>query len=136
MKTHLLKSIAILSLLCLFSGCHGGDASSSSATQPSVAEGPVTQPSVPIPPDSIFAKVKVGMSQDQVFATIGQPTSLDRYQTGKAWIPFHFSGSDDARSTAHYKGVGTITFSLDSAYSSSFSVISIDYDPSEPGFAK
>lgn len=136
MKAHPRTSIAILSLLCFLAGCHGGGASSSPDAQPSLAEAPAKQPSVSIPPDSIFAKVKVGMSQDEVFATIGQPTSLGHYQTGKAFIPFHFSGSDNMRSTAHYKSVGTITFSLDSAYTSRFSVISIDYNPSEPGFAK
>jgi hypothetical protein len=78
----------------------------------------------------------MGESEDEVNATIGQPTSIENYQTGKAWIPFHYSGSDNMRRTGHYKGVGTITFSLDSAYSSRFSVISIDYDPNEPGFAK
>jgi hypothetical protein len=36
--------------------------------------------------------------------------------------------------TAHYKGIGTITFSQDHAFTSRMSVISIDYDPNDPGF--
>jgi hypothetical protein len=134
MKKQLLISIFAVSSICFVGGCHSDSSSSSStATTEPVADAP---PSKPIPPDSIFAKVKMGMSEGEVQATIGTPTTVDTYQTGKAFIPFHFSGSDDVRRTAHYKGVGTITFSLNSAYGSSYSVVSIDYDPSEPGFAK
>ena len=35
--------------------------------------------------------------------------------TGKAFIPFHYSGGDDMRMAAHYKGVGVITFGNDSS---------------------
>jgi hypothetical protein len=122
MKMHVLGSFILLSAIALLAGCHGsGD--SAATTQ-----------SVPIPPDSIFAKVTVGMSKDDVFAKIGQPTNIGAYQTGKAWIPFHFSGSDDVRLAAHYKGAGIIIFSNDSAYTSGYSVSEIDYNPNEPGY--
>jgi hypothetical protein len=75
------------------------------------------------------------MGMSEVYATIGQPTSTHGYITGKSFIPFHY-GSDNSRQVAHYKGVGTITFSQNSAFSSGYSVISIDYDPNEPGFEK
>jgi hypothetical protein len=130
MITRLLGLIAILSLGGFFAGC-GSSGSSSAASDAPAA----TQPAaIPIPPDSIFAKIKVGMSQEEVFATIGQPTSTDHYQTGKAFIPFHYSGSDDVRMGAHYKGVGIVTFGNDSAYTSGYSVVDITYNPSEPGY--
>ena len=89
----------------------------------------------PIPPESPFAKLKIGMGSDEVFATIGPPTSQGDYQTGKAFIPFHFGG-DNYRMIARYKGQGTIIFSQDSAFASSMSTIEINYDPDEPGFER
>jgi len=114
-------------------GCKSGG---STASKPEPEEPVATKPSVPVPADSPFAKIKMGMQQDEVFATIGQPTAMGSYQTGKAWIPFHFSGSDNYHMVARYKGQGTITFSNNSAYSSGMSVISIDYDPTEPGYER
>jgi hypothetical protein len=133
-KRFVLTSAVVTSLYFL-AGCGGGgdsQPSSSDTTQPAVADAP--PPSVPIPPDSVFAKVHVGEEQSEVFATIGAPTSIETYQTGKAWIPFHYSGSDDIRQRAHYKGIGTITFSNDSAYSGGYNVLSVDYDPNERGY--
>jgi hypothetical protein len=120
----------------LYAGCSSGGSSasttsSSDSSSSSASAAPATQP---IPPDSIFAKIKMGEERDQVYATIGQPTSFNTYQTGKAFIPFHYGGGDDARLAAHYKGVGVITFSNDSAYTSGWSVEDIHYDPSEPGY--
>jgi hypothetical protein len=106
-------------------GCGSGGAA---ATEPEHV-------SAPIPPDSIFAKVKIGMDKNEVIATIGPPTTEGMYQTGKAWIPYHFGG-DNMRATAHYKGVGSITYSSNSAFTSGMSVMSIDYDPTDPGFEK
>jgi len=139
MKYSLPVSVAAVLSFSMLSGCGGSSSqpTSSDTTQQTVSQAqpaaaaPTTRP---IPPDSIFAKVKNGEEQGQVYATIGQPTSVETYQTGKAWIPFHFSGSDDVRQRAHYKGVGTITFANDSAYSGGYSVISVDYDPNEKGY--
>jgi len=114
-----------------------GCSSSSPSTEPSSdasAPAAASQPAIPIPPDSPFAKVKNGEDMQQVFADIGRPTSQYSYITGKSFIPFHFSGSDDHRMDAHYKGLGVITFSNDSAYSSGMSVEEIDYNPKETGF--
>jgi hypothetical protein len=123
---------AVLLPICVSLGCSSSNSSSSSASaQPTTA--PATQPAIPIPPDSPFAKVKIGMGFDEVSATIGPPTSTFSYATGKAWIPFHFGG-DNSRMTAYYKGIGTITFSQNSAFTSGMSAVEIDYDPTEPGF--
>lgn len=130
MKTRLLGSIAFICLAGFFIGCHHGSSDDTASTTQ-----PAAQPAaLPIPPDSIFARVKMGEERDQVFAEIGQPTSMSSYITGKAWIPYHFSGSDEHRLAAHYKGVGIITFGNDSAYTSGYSVVDIEYDPNEPGY--
>jgi hypothetical protein len=115
----------------LLIGCSSGNSSGGSSAAPAA-----TQPAaVPIPPDSPFAKVKNGMSMEQVDATIGPPTTRREYQTGKGWIPYHFGG-DNRRITGYYKGIGTITFSSDSQFSSGYSVMEVDYDPTEPGYPK
>jgi hypothetical protein len=126
-----LASFAVLLTVCTLMGCKSSGSSDSSAK----ADVPATQPSRPIPPDSPFAKVKVGMGSDEVFATIGAPTSQNHYMTGKGFIPFHYGG-DNSRMKGHWKGIGTITFSQNHAFSSGMSVMSIDYDPNEPGFER
>jgi hypothetical protein len=128
-----LKCGVLLLPVALGIGCASSGSSSSSSSDSSSAP-PATEPAkAPIPPDSIFAKVKQGMSYQEVVATIGQPTNVNSYITGKSFIPFHYGG-DNARMAAHYKGVGIVTFSQNNAFSSEYDVISVDYDPTEPGF--
>ena len=87
-----------------------------------------------VPPESPFAKVKVGMGMDEVYATIGAPTSpATSYSTPKEHVPAYF-GPDTSRTTAHYKGVGSITFSQDNPFSSAASVKFIDYNPQDLGY--
>jgi hypothetical protein len=133
------RRVVAAMVLCAVSGCASGGSSSggSSSTQPAPAAAApaAAAPKRPIPAGSPFAKVKEKMGSDEVYATIGKPTSEERYITGKGFIPFNFGG-DKHRMTAHYKGIGTITFSSDGSFTSGMSVMSIDYDPDEPGFAK
>ena len=132
MSKLLLSSVGLLATLTFFAGCHSSDDTSSSGSTTTVSAA-ATEPA--IPPDSIFAKVTMGEERDKVFAEIGQPTNINSYITGKNFIPFHeFSGGDERRLAAHYKGVGVITFGNDSAYTSGYSVVDIHYDPSEPGY--
>ncbi|MGD0390335.1 MAG: hypothetical protein ABSC42_15430 [Tepidisphaeraceae bacterium] len=135
MRHLVLSSAAILTALWFIAGCHsGGSDTTTQADNSSTAVAP-SAATRPIPPDCIFAKVKMGEERDAVFAAIGQPTSMSGpYQTGKAFIPFHYGGGDDLRMAAHYKGIGIITFGNDSAYTSGYSVVDITYDPSEPGY--
>ncbi len=133
MTTRLLGLIAILSFGGFFAGCHS-DSGSTTQADNSAAEVPPSASTRPIPPDSILAKVKMGEEQNEVYAAIGQPTSVGQYITGKAWIPFHYSGSDTHRLVAHYKGVGVIYFGNDSAYTSGYSVVDVEYDPNDPGY--
>lgn len=131
MRQKLLALMTVLALLPLFVGCSSNDSGSSKT------EAAATQPAkIPIPPDSPFAKIKVGMSEGEVVSILGQPTFAGAYATGKNFIPFHFSGSDNVRKAMHYKGQGIIVVSNDSAYSSGYSVSDIEYDPNEPGFDK
>lgn len=132
MLNKLARLVGFLSF-CVLGGCASNGSSSSGSSTPPVAETQAVKR--PIPPNSPFARIKEGMGSDEVFATIGQPTSQSSYITGKGFIPFHYGG-DNARMTAHYKGEGTITFSQDHAFTSRMSVISIDYDPDEPGFER
>jgi hypothetical protein len=109
----------------------GCGSSTPPATQPAAE---AEAPKIPIPADSPFAKIKEGMGYDEVISILGQPTTPPySYQTGKAWIPFHYGG-DNWRRRAHWKGLGAITFSSDSSFSSSTSVIDIGYDPTDKGF--
>ena len=66
--------------------------------------------------------VKVGMSMQEVYDLVGQPTATTSHQTGKAWIPFNYKGGDDVRTIALYKGQGRVVFSNESRYSSGWRV--------------
>ena len=133
MRNLFLSSLGIVAALWFIAGCHSGGDSTTQADNSSNAVAP-SAATRPIPPDCIFAKVKMGEERDQVFREIGQPTSVNSYITGKAFIPFHYGGGDENRLSAHHKGVGIITFGNDSAYTSGYSVVDISYDPNEPGY--
>ncbi len=133
MRIHWLPLFGVALSVCVLAGCKTGGSSSATA-EPEKQE--PEKPKIPVPPESKFAKIKTGMYEGEVTAAIGQPNNRGSYITGKAWIPFHFSGSDTHRTVFYYKGDGTLTFANDSAYTSGMSVISIDYDPTEPGYER
>jgi hypothetical protein len=81
-----------------------------------------------------FSKVKVGMYSKEVIDLIGLPTDQKSYQTGKAWIPFHFGG-DNFRTEYHYKGDGTLTFSSGGmGHVGSLKLIKITSNAAESGY--
>lgn len=82
---------------------------------------------------AVFDRITIGMSMDEVFAFIGQPTATTSRITGKAWAPF-YHGGDTARMFALYKGKGRIVFSNPSRYAPVWRVIDIVTDPSESGY--
>lgn len=85
-------------------------------------------------PDSKFAKVHDGMYSKEIMDLIGQPTDQKSYQTGKAFIPFHF-GSDNYRTEFHYKGEGVLTFSGGGmGEMGSLKLIRIEANPAESGY--
>lgn len=108
-----------------------GHMSAQAGKAPAEGAGPAPMPNAHYKPISV---VKAGMSSQEVEALCGPPTSSHDYQTGKAWIPFNFKGSDNYRVVFHYKGQGVITFSNTSAYTSGLRVKSVKLNPADPGY--
>ena len=81
-----------------------------------------------------FSLVKEGMSMEEVVSLIGEPTATTSRMTGKAFRPFNFSGKDNVRMYALYKGVGRLVLSNTSAYTSTYRVIEVIADTTETGF--
>ena len=135
------KSLAVVVVLGLAlalsgTGCHSNSSGNSNSTSAPAQTSVATTnapPAVPIPPDSPFAKVKVGMGMAEVYSLIGQPTDTTENITGKAFIPYYFGG-DTHRMAALYKGMGRIIFAPPHAFTSDLRVIEVDYDPTEKGF--
>jgi hypothetical protein len=83
---------------------------------------------------SKFAKLKIGMSREEVYGLVGQPTDQGAYVTGKAWIPF-YHGSDRVRWEAVYKGHGRLIFSQQAGWASSdFHLTWIIHSANERGY--
>jgi hypothetical protein len=83
--------------------------------------------------DTSFDRITHGMSMEEVFDRIGQPTATTSRITGKAWAPF-YHGGDTARMFALYKGKGRIVFSNASRFAPVWRVIDIVRDPAESGY--
>lgn len=87
-------------------------------------------------PDSKFTKVHDGMYSREVVDLIGPPTDQKTFQTGKAFIPFHFGG-DNYRTEFHYKGEGVLTFSGGGVGAEgSLKLIKVEVDPKETGYIR
>jgi len=84
-------------------------------------------------PGSKFAKLKMGMSPDEVVKLIGPPTSQSTHQTGKAWIPFYFGG-DTFRLEMFYKDEGQLTFSQTHTFGSGTELTFMLVDPKATGY--
>ncbi len=81
-------------------------------------------------PNSKFAKLRFGMSPQQVMNTIGAPADTNTHETGKRWIPFYF-GPDARRTEVVYPGEGCLTYTGGNIYGSgSNELIKIHVDPS------
>ncbi len=100
--------------------------------QPKAEAQPEKPAGRPAPAGSALARIELGMSEGKVASILGQPTSQENYQTGKAWIPYYY-GSDTSRLDYKYKGVGVVVFGRN-RYSGKTRVIQVDYDPSEDGY--
>ncbi len=77
--------------------------------------------------------IREGMSMEEVYALVGEPTATASHQTGKAWVPFNFGAKDLARTDMLYKGQGRVVLSHD-GYSSTSHVVEVIIDPDESGF--
>lgn len=80
------------------------------------------------PSNSKFSKIEKGMVDSDVRKILGEPTSSNNYQTGKAWVPFYY-GPDTHRTDYIYSGVGRVVFSRN-RYSGNLKVINTIYNPS------
>ncbi len=80
-----------------------------------------------------FERIAHGMSMEEVYAILGQPTASTSRITGKAWAPF-YHGGDTARMFALYKGKGRIVFSNTARFAPLWRVIEIVSDPAESGY--
>ena len=132
-KTSLLAGLLGLTLALSGLGCHSNDSGNSSNTSAPAQTPADAKPAVPIPPDSPFAKIRVGMGMAEVYSLIGQPTDTTSHITGKAFIPYYYGG-DTHRVEALYKGQGRIIFAPPHAFTSDLQVMEIDYDPTERGY--
>lgn len=121
-------TIAALCVLALTTGCASR---SDSGAAPAAAEPAAS--TLPIPPDSPLAKIKIGMTAQEVSNILGMPTNQTSYATGKAWIPYYYG--DDARRTEwSYKGLGRVVFAGGNVFGGGGGRVNrVDYDPSETG---
>ncbi len=78
--------------------------------------------------------VVTGMSMMEVYDLIGTPTATTHQQTGKAWNPFNYAGSDVVRTIAIYKNKGRVVFSNTSRFSGGLVVLEVVIDPMESGY--
>ena len=131
---------SLIALSIVIAGC----ANQSGGTRAPAATGPAPQTTVvkgadgkdageyigPKPaPSSKFARLKFGMSQQEVMNAIGAPTNSTTHETGKRWIPFYF-GPDARRLELLYSGEGCLTFTGGNIYGSGSSeLIVIETDP-------
>ena len=138
MKKNLFAMALIgLGLALSGSGCQTTDADKPAASdKPAKAEAKKDAPpkvSLPVPADSPFAKVKVGMGMKEVYDLIGQPSDTSAHLTGKSFIPYYYGG-DTHRVEAIYKGQGRIVFSPPHAFTGDVRVVEINYNPNERGY--
>jgi len=91
------------------------------------------------PADHPFAKLKIGMSYEEVIAIVGKPTNQHDFCTGKHRIPFYF-GDDRARTEAFFKGMGKLDFNgADGGFwgkcnmQKIVGLVYVEYDPNATG---
>lgn len=113
-------------MACASSGGASAQEESAGSTESAAPRG------MTAPAGHALAKVEEGMNPGQVSAILGEPTSRQTYQTGKAWIPFYW-GSDTHRTDWKYKGTGRVVFGTN-RWSGNQKVIRVDYDPQEDGY--
>ena len=81
---------------------------------------------------SKFAKLQIGMSRTAAEKLIGVPDDSDTHITGRSFTPFYFGG-DTQRYEAFYKNEGQLTYSNDSRFSATDTLIIISVDRKATG---
>jgi hypothetical protein len=122
--------VLLISLAVIFiSACASKSPTQTQTAQPSVSEATASDTKVVksidgtytgeivgiIEPNSKFAKLKIGMEMPEVHALIKAPDDMQRYQSGKGWIPFYF-GNDAFRVETYYAGEGCLTYTGGGSY--------------------
>ena len=136
------RTVVIGSLVAL-AGC-AGQSTRGGTTASSAPAAPAAQGQVVTGPDgkeigqyvngrpaagTKFARLKFGMSPQEVMNAIGAPANTTTHETGKRWIPFYF-GPDARRTEVLYKGEGCLTFTGGNIYGGgSNELITIEVDP-------
>ena len=81
------------------------------------------------PADSPLAKIKRDMTEEEVRAILGPPTTQGSYETGKRHIPIYGAfATDQTRTEFVYKGLGLVTFNRNT-YTGRLHVVRVVYDP-------
>ena len=124
------KNLFLLALLGTGLALSGVGCGTTDSASSEPAKEDVKAAAVPIPADSPFAKIKLDMSMDEVFALIGRPDDTSNHITGKAFMPYYYGG-DTHRTEAIYKGQGRIIFCPRNHWTQSLGVMEIVYNPSE-----
>jgi outer membrane protein assembly factor BamE (lipoprotein component of BamABCDE complex) len=110
-----------------------------SGKQAAEAPPPAAQaaPAVPVPSSSPLAKIKPGMTYQEVTNILGAPSAQMEYESGKRWIPYYY-GSDARRTSYFYKGLGRVVFSAGNVFGGARAgaVEQVEYDPTETGVAR
>ena len=121
-----MRRFSIAAAVCLAALAAGCASKSSNAPQTA----PAAQA---IPASSPLAKIKVGMTAQEVSNILGMPTNQVSYASGKAWIPYYYG--DDARRTEwSYKGLGRVVFTGGNVFGGGGGHVErVDYDPNETG---
>ena len=129
MQMRRLMGVVLIGVVGLAAGC------AKQAAAPSGGAAPAEAAAAPVPAGSPLAKVKVGMSEQDVRAILGPPTQENEYVSGKAFIPFYY-GPDRTRRAYFYKGMGRVVFAGGSGFNRTGKVSRIEYDPAESGTAR
>jgi hypothetical protein len=85
----------------------------------------------PIPPETRFARLRLGMTKQDAEALLGRPDASLHHANEGARIPFYAS-DDSSRWETFYRGQGRLTFS-GAWLTGEVRLIRIEYDPTEDG---
>jgi hypothetical protein len=81
---------------------------------------------------SPLAKVKTGMTFEEVVAVLGPPTSQRRQLTGQAFSPLAI-GNQAQTTSFHYPKLGRVIFAGPDYRGQNAEVIAVEVDPNESG---
>jgi hypothetical protein len=102
-----------LLLLCLAVGCKSAEEKRAEREAKQAEREAVMkeQMHANVAADSPLQQITLGMSESDVQAILGPPTTTSSHMTGKAFNPWNFSGRDTVRVVYHWQGIGRIEFS-------------------------